>query len=205
MTSVWTVLALLLLSPAHQCFSLDNRRTGGASVIFTIMGWLLLPQKASGSRNKVNLSYNIQKTSQTTSEREVLQRCHRDGWNWKLKARLVTFVYCFWTKALCSIRTLWQVRYSGRRKSVGPLFWPLQHPRAMHYSCVANCCHVTAHWSNATSLQASQLHMFFSDKLFLPLMRSWIEKCSHIPKEPRSEVGEIKVSRNMKNECFKTA
>lgn len=190
------------ISPSHQYFSLDDSRAGGASVLFTIMGWLSLPQKASSSRKRLNLFYNIQKSSPTTSESEVLQWCHSDSWNWKLKAGLVTFVYCFWTKALCSIRILLQIRYSGKWKSLGPLFWPLQHPWAMHYSCVANCGHVTAHWSNATSLQASLLHMFFSDKLFLLLKSSWIEKCFHIPKEPQSEVGKIKVSRNMKNVCF---
>lgn len=64
---------LPLLCPAHQYFSLDNSRAGEASVLFTIMGWLLLPQKAGSSRNKVNLSYNTQKTSQTTLESEVLR------------------------------------------------------------------------------------------------------------------------------------
>lgn len=31
-----------------------------------------------------------------------------------------------------------------------------------------------------------------------------MENCSHIPKEPKTEVAEIRVARNMKNVCFKT-
>lgn len=90
-------------------------------------------------------------------------------------------------------------------KSTGSSLWPPQRPWGMHHSCAASCCHVTAHWSHATPLQAFLLPCYsFSNKLSPSRAGEW-KKCFRFPNEPQTEVSEIKVARNIKKQCFKTA